>query len=90
MTLSPQVIINCKAGGSCNGGNPVEVYIYAKNHGVPEETCQAYEAENPDQFSCSDIQKCMNCASPSGKKPGDKGTFGPNRNIQFGKSKNTD
>lgn len=22
MNLSPQVIINCKAGGSCNGGNP--------------------------------------------------------------------
>lgn len=22
MTLSPQVIVNCKAGGSCGGGNP--------------------------------------------------------------------
>ena len=58
MTLSPQVIINCKAGGSCNGGNPKEVYVYAHKNGVPEETCQAYLAKNPAQFSCSDIQKC--------------------------------
>ena len=35
MTLSPQVIINCKAGGSCNGGNPKEVYVYAHKNGVP-------------------------------------------------------
>lgn len=62
MTLSPQVIINCKAGGSCNGGNPKEVYVYAHKNGIPEETCQAYLAKNPASFSCSDIQKCENCA----------------------------
>lgn len=73
MNLSPQVIINCKAGGSCNGGNPGDVYAYGKQHGIPEETCQAYVAKNPDSFSCSDIQKCMNCGHPAGVKPGDKG-----------------
>ena len=73
MNISPQVIVNCKAGGSCNGGNPGEVYVYGKQHGIPEETCQAYAAKNPDQFSCSNIQKCMNCAPPAGAKPGDKG-----------------
>lgn len=62
MNLSPQVIVNCRAGGSCNGGNPYEVYVYAHNHGVPEETCQAYIAKNPEHFTCSNIQKCMNCA----------------------------
>jgi cathepsin X len=36
MALSPQVMINCFAGGSCNGGNAGSVYIYAKNHGIPE------------------------------------------------------
>lgn len=36
MNLSPQVIVNCKAGGSCNGGNPGEVYVYGKQHGIPE------------------------------------------------------
>lgn len=73
MTISPQVIINCKAGGSCGGGNPGEVYVYANRHGIPEETCQAYVAKNPAEFSCSDIQKCENCAPPAGAKPGDKG-----------------
>ena len=73
MALSPQVIINCKAGGSCNGGNPIGVYQYAKSHGIPEESCQNYLAKNPDQFSCSDIQKCEDCTHPKGAKPGDKG-----------------
>lgn len=36
MNLSPQVIVNCKAGGSCNGGNPGEVYVYGKKNGIPE------------------------------------------------------
>lgn len=73
MTLSPQVIINCEAGGSCNGGNPIEVYVFGNKKGIPEETCQAYLAKNPASFSCSDIQTCMNCAPPAGVKPGDKG-----------------
>ena len=73
MSLAVQTIINCKAGGSCQGGNPGEVYVYAHKNGVPEETCQADQAKNPDQFSCSPIQKCQNCAPPSGAKPGDKG-----------------
>jgi hypothetical protein len=25
----PQAIINCRAGGSCEGGNPAEVYEFA-------------------------------------------------------------
>jgi cathepsin X len=73
MTLSPQVIVNCEAGGSCNGGNPGGVYSYAKAHGIPEETCQAYLAKNPAKFSCSDIQKCQNCAPPKALKVGDAG-----------------
>ena len=66
MALSPQVIINCKAGGSCTGGNPLEVYQYAYDHGIPEESCQNYLAKNPDEFSCSDIQKCQDCTHPKG------------------------
>ncbi len=41
--LAPQVIINCRGGGSCNGGNPGGVYEYIHENGVPDETCQNYE-----------------------------------------------
>ena len=58
MNISPQVIINCNAGGSCSGGMPVDVYIFGHQNGFPEETCQAYQAKDPSHFSCSDIQKC--------------------------------
>ena len=36
ISLSPQVIINCQAGGSCNGGMSSLVYQYAKTNGIPE------------------------------------------------------
>ena len=32
--LSPQAIINCRAGGSCQGGNPAAVYEFAQEVGV--------------------------------------------------------
>ena len=43
INLAPQVIINCRGGGSCNGGNPGGVYEYIHENGVPDETCQNYE-----------------------------------------------
>ena len=73
IALSPQVIINCQAGGSCNGGNPGGVYSFAKSNGIPEESCQNYLAKNPDHFECSAINKCKDCTHPKGAKPGDKG-----------------
>ncbi|EAR83820.1 papain family cysteine protease (macronuclear) [Tetrahymena thermophila SB210] len=66
VALSPQVIINCKAGGSCSGGNAMGVYEFGHTNGIPEESCQQYVAKNPEKFTCSDIQQCMNCA-PSEK-----------------------
>jgi cathepsin X len=35
MSLSPQVMINCKVGGDCGGGSPIDVYAYANKFGVP-------------------------------------------------------
>ena len=34
LALSPQVIVNCRAGGSCEGGNPGDVYEFAHKTGV--------------------------------------------------------
>ena len=73
MTIAPQVILNCKAGGTCQGGNPIQVYAFAHTRGVSEETCQNYVAKNPEAYTCSDIQRCGNCAQPKGEKPGATG-----------------
>lgn len=45
LALSPQAIINCRAGGSCEGGNPAGVYEFAAKVGVPDVTCLVYEAK---------------------------------------------
>ena len=34
LALSPQAIVNCRAGGSCEGGNPSSVYEFAHEIGV--------------------------------------------------------
>jgi len=58
--LAPQVLINCGMG-SCSGGNPGFVYDYAHNHGLPDQTCQPYQAKN---LECGDLAICETC-SPS-------------------------
>lgn len=63
--LSPQVVINCNAGGDCNGGDPIEVYHYAHTNGLPEESCQVYESKNPFDEKCYDYQVCKTCSPPS-------------------------
>lgn len=65
VTLSPQVVINCHSGGSCNGGNPAGVYELAYNKGIPDDTCQNYEAINPAEFNCSGMNVCKNCEPPT-------------------------
>lgn len=66
LSLSPQVIINCKAGGTCNGGNPGPVYEFAHKHGIPDDTCQQYIARNPSNYACSALQVCQTCTGPVG------------------------
>jgi len=61
VALSVQAIINCDAGGTCEGGDPGGVYEFAYDHGIPEDSCQNYEAVDPDKFQCSNIQVCENC-----------------------------
>merc|ERR1712029_876907 len=46
LALSAQAIINCRAGGSCEGGNPAGVYEFAAKVGVPDVTCLIYEAKD--------------------------------------------
>jgi len=62
--LAPQVLINCGGGGSCNGGNVGGVFEYMERHGLPDETCQNYEATN-DGNDCHPLGVCETC-SPNG------------------------
>jgi len=61
--LSAQVLLNCQAGGDCSGGDPAKAYNYVRQHGLTDETCQNYQAE---EFSCKDVYICQNCA-PEGE-----------------------
>lgn len=64
--LAAQVILNCGAGGSCDGGEPGAVYQFAMSHGIPDETCQFYTASNPDSPSCSAMNVCKTCHPANG------------------------
>ena len=68
--LAPQVLINCGGGGSCNGGNVGGVFDYMERKGLPDETCQNYEATN--DISCEPTGICETC-TPG---PGGPGTPG--------------
>jgi cathepsin X len=59
---SVQALINCGTAGSCNGGDSAAAFAWVHKNGVPDVTCQQYQAKN---MECSAINTCMNC-SPNG------------------------
>jgi cathepsin X len=60
INLAPQVLINCNGGGSCEGGDPGGVYEYIHDNGIPDETCQQYQAKD---MTCGSLSICENCHS---------------------------
>jgi cathepsin X len=63
---SPQVLINCHGGGTCEGGNPGGVYTYGHLVGIPDETCQNYEAKDG---VCKPLGRCETCSPKGGCTP---------------------
>jgi len=61
--LSPQMLLNCKAGGTCEGGDPAGAYAYIHRWGITDETCQNYQAT---EYTCDAAHICRNCA-PGGE-----------------------
>jgi len=57
-------MINCNAGGTCNGGNPGGVYKYAYKTGIPDSSCEQYVAKNLDSRTCQPIDICKDCSWP--------------------------
>ena len=63
--MSAQSIVNCKAGGSCNGGNPGGVYKYAHKNGLSHSSCEQYTAYNLQDHKCEAIDVCRDCSPPA-------------------------
>jgi len=62
---SVQVVLNCatESAGSCYGGDPMGVFQFMHDRGLPEETCQLYRARDDE---CTPINICRNCVPPVG------------------------
>lgn len=57
-------MVNCQAGGSCNGGDPSGVYDWAYHNGIPDSSCEQYTAKNLDSDTCNPIDICRDCTWP--------------------------
>jgi cathepsin X len=67
--LSAQAIVNVMpGGGSCNGGEPIDVYEYAASYGIPHSSCMQYIARNLDKDDYELIDLCRECTPPPPKE----------------------
>lgn len=70
--LSVQDVLSCAQAGSCYGGDPLPVYAYAHQVGIPDETCNNYEAKDT---KCDPMMRCGTCWGFGNCAPVAKGNY---------------
>eukprot|EP00850_Spirogloea_muscicola_P010065 SM000058S18495 [mRNA] locus=s58:238036:242651:+ [translate_table: standard] len=78
LTSQIVVLVNCADEGSCMGGSPYSVYPYMAAHGLPDETCQNYEAVDGE---CAPYGICETCSPGQAPNPFLPGTCNTVKNF---------
>ena len=80
--LSRQTFLNCapfyNISGGCDGGDPIDIFRWMNERGLPDETCMLYNATDHTKFmdpfknvtECPDYAKCLNCMPIETPAPG--------------------
>ena len=67
LTFSAQQLINCHAGGSCQGGALGAAYKFGHFHNLVEFGCQIWTARDPGPGgNCTNFNICRNCRAKNG------------------------
>lgn len=62
-SIDAQMLVSGDIGGTCNGGNPTQVYKYAHEMGLVHGSCEQYVAHNLES-AFESINICMDCQPP--------------------------